>query len=368
MAISFVIGAKLYAVYYFKVLYLRHLWGAYAPWESKRQTSRICNMIKLFKRYYFTEVLYLVRRINLIAFLYMVCFQAACAQLNPGASADSLARQSQLSNRKFIQLYKENAALSYTSPKGEIGAPSKYLINGKLTTTYMLLASSKMPVSFAVVPDFTVRVRDERSSGVRTPSFRLGGVLFVRLNQSPEHYKYASLAFTHHSNGQDNAAINPDGTINTRDGNFATNYLTASYHFGHRHPAKSGVYYTLNHDAGLEWHKWFSYEKALEGNYGFTRIIYNFSLRRYEEEKENWRLNMGLNYAVNSIYADDFSAIKKRMNIESSFNYSFPFMNNVFISVAAGYYGEDPYNIYFNDKYGYLRFGISSGFLRNKRQ
>ena len=270
-------------------------------------------------------------------------------------------------NEEFIGLYKENSELSYTSPKGEIGAPSKYVINGKLTTTYMLVASSKLPVAFAVMPDFTVRVREEKSSGVRTPSFRLGGILYVRLNQSTENYKYATLAFTHHSNGQDNEARNADGSVNTINGNFNTNYLTAAYHFGNSTPSINDVFYTFNHDAGLEWHKWFNYDKVLEGNYRFTRLIYNFSLRRYEQEKEKWRLNAGLNYAVNKMTEYDFTAMKKRLNVETSFNYSLPFMHNVFLMAAAGYYGEDPYNIYFQDKYGYLRFGISSGFTRSKR-
>jgi len=303
----------------------------------------------------------------LFALLFIYSLNAT-AQALPETPTDTIKQARLLSNEQFIYLYKENSELSYTSPKGEIGAPSKYVINGKLTTTYMLLASPKLPVAFAVIPDFTVRVRNERSAGVRTPSFRLGGMLYVRLNQSMDNYRYASLKFMHHSNGQDNEASNPDGSVNTRNGNFNTNYLTASYHFGHRKPVADKVYYTVNHDAGLEWHKWFNYDQVLEGEYGFTRVIYNFSLRRYENDKEHWRLNAGLNYAVNQMTDYHLGAVKKRLNIETSYNYSFPFMNNVFLMAAAGYYGEDPYNIYFRDKYGYLRFGISSGFTRNKKR
>lgn len=278
------------------------------------------------------------------------------------------AQHQQEINNDFIQLYKENAELSYISPKGEVGAPSKYVINGRMTTTYMLLATEKLPIAFAVVPDFTVRVRDEKSAGVRTPSFRLGGTLFVRLDRSIPDYKYATLKFTHHSNGQDGEALNPDGSINTVNGNFTTNYLTLSYHFGRDvNKQKAKGYYSLNHEAGFEWHKWFSYEKALEHDYGFSRLIYNFSLRNYQPAKEQWRLNAEINYAVNPMTAYQFTAIKKRLNSELSFHYSFPFMNNAYLMMAAGYYGEDPYNIYYRDKYSYLRFGISSGILRGKK-
>jgi len=306
---------------------------------------------------------------GLLALLFTLNMAIAAAQsADTLLVKDSLSQARIIANKDFIHLYKENSELSYTSPKGEIGAPSKYVLNGKLTTTYMLLASSKIPIAFAVIPDFTARVRDEKSAGVRTPSFRLGGMMYVRLNQSPNDYKYASLAFTHHSNGQDQEARNPDGTINTKTGNFNTNYLTASYNFGKTLSKANEVFYTLNHHAGFEWHKWFNNEPVLEGDYGFTRLIYDFSLRKYQQDKENWRLNAGLNYAINQMTAYDLTGVKKRLNVETSFHYAFPFMNNVFLMAAAGYYGEDPYNIYFQDKYGYMRFGISSGFTRNKRR
>lgn len=287
--------------------------------------------------------------------IYMLSTAVAIAQPRPQA------------NVNFIQLYKENSDLSYTAPKGELGAPDKYIINGRLTSTYMVLASPQLPVAFAVQPDFMVRVRSEQSSGVRTPSFRLGGILYFRLNRRVDDYQYVTLRYQHHSNGQDDAALNPDGSVNTRTGNFTTNALLISYNFGNSIPAVNDhLDMSLNHEAGLEWHKWFHYEKTLSGNYGFTRVFYNFSLRGYHPLKEVWRLNAGLNYALNPMDEYALGAMKKRLNVEASFHYSFPFMDNVFLMAAAGYYGEDPYNIYYRDKYAYLRFGISTGILRGR--
>ncbi|MCX2575973.1 hypothetical protein [Pedobacter sandarakinus] len=295
-------------------------------------------------------------------------------------SQDSLVVERELANKAYVSLYKENADFSYTSPLGEIGAPSKYVINGRLTTTYMLLGSYKSPVAFAIIPDFTVRVRNEQSAGVRTPSYRLGFSTFARLNRDPENYRYAELAFTHHSNGQDQNAFNADGSVNTLTGNFNANYLTASYRFGYLlQSANREAFYTTNHRVGLQWHKFFRYEPALDLGFGFTRLLYNFSLRKYNQiernaknlakvktDKESWRLNTEVSYAVNEIPSKNLANFKKRLNAEINFNYSLPFMNNVFLMAAAGYYGEDNYNIYFQDHYGYLRFGFSSGFIRNR--
>jgi hypothetical protein len=305
---------------------------------------------------------------------------------------DSIPSSPQSANQDYIEIYKENGDFSYTSPKGEIGAPSKYILMGKLTNTYMLLGTKNSRIAFAVIPDFTVRVRDEFSAGVRTPSYRLGAALYTRIGTSTENYKYAELGFTHHSNGQDENAINPDGSINTRTGNFSTNYLTTSYRFGYEHPFNrhpSGTY-SVNQRVGLEWHKWFAYEKALENDYGFTRLLYNLSWRDYTTyvskkgkhswkkislandaspsdqklEKESIRLNLEVSYAVNKMAAYEITSIQKRLNIELALHGSLPFMNRAMFMVSGGYYGEDPYNIYYRDKYGFVRFGISTGFMR----
>ncbi|NTE03367.1 hypothetical protein G6M26_08380 [Agrobacterium tumefaciens] len=309
--------------------------------------------------------------------LLTLAFSFLCFHL---LAQDSLIIKRESANKEYINLYKENADFSYTAPAGELGAPSKYVINGRLTTTYMLFGSYKSPIAFAIIPDFTVRVRNEFSAGVRTPSYRLGGALYARLNANPENYQYGELAFTHHSNGQDQDALNTDGSVNTLTGNFNANYLTASYRFGHLTPTNADEsYYSFNHRVGLQWHKFFRYEPALDLGFGFTRLLYNFSWRKYGQierkarnkpkiktEKETWRFNAEVSYAVNKIPAKNLANLQKRLNAEINFNYSLPFMNNVFLMAAVGYYGEDNYNIYFQDHYGYLRFGLSSGFLRNR--
>lgn len=323
------------------------------------------------------------------ALLFIVCWLLLNQTFAQTEQLDTLVNKKQNANLAYSSLYKENSELSYTSPGGEIGAPSKYVLNGKLTTTYVVFAPLSLPVAFSINPDFTARVRTDKSAGVRTPSFRLGGTFYVRLAKEINNYKYVQLSFTHHSNGQDADAILPDGSINTKTGNFNTNYLTAAYSFGNFTNVNSnGMYYSYNHKIGLEWHKWFKYEPALNGDYGFTRLNYDFSYRIYQTyngkkggwkkvgkpnpkggntlEKETWRFNGQFSYAVNKYDNYNFFGAKRRLNIEASANYSLPFMQNVFLMASFGYYGEDPYNIYFKDKYAFMRFGLSSTFSRFK--
>ncbi len=303
---------------------------------------------------------------------------------------DSLREKAFRANYRYSQLYKENSDLSYSSPRGELGAPSGYVINGRLTTTFMVFAPANLPIAFSLNPDYTVRVRTDRSAGVRTPSFRFGGTLYSRLTDNVQHYKYAQLTFTHHSNGQDEDAVLQDGNINTKTGNFNTNHLTVAYAFGkYTDQVTPGAQYiSLHHKIGFEWHKWFNYEPALTGDYGFTRFNYDFSYRIYQTynakktgfkkvnsinkltinsiEKEKWRFNGQVSYAVNKYVNQGFFQPKRRLNIEASANYSLPFMQNVFLMASFGYYGEDPYNIYFKDNYAFMKFGLSSTFSRFK--
>ena len=293
-------------------------------------------------------------------------------------SHNSLAGQTNLDSAEvsFINLYQENHPFSYTSPNSEIGAPSKYIISGKLTTQYMLLANEHSKFALAIIPDFTVRVRKEQSAGVRTPDFKLGAAAYYGLKNNSNRYHYIQFNFTHHSNGQDAEARNLDGTINTYNGNFSTNYLQIGFHNGFtRSHAKGENYMAYHQNIALRWNKWFAYEKALENNYGFTRVNYSFSARSYgffktakniNKEKEYLRLNANFSYAINQINNRPLSQVKHRLNAEITVNYSFKFMRNTFLMATAGYYGEDPYNIYFEDQYSFLRFGIATGFIRNK--
>lgn len=328
------------------------------------------------KRFYF-----------LMAFINLGMY-AAFAQQNKDTISDIAKIKNTKVNQAFLNRYKENSELSYLSPLGEIGAPSKYVVNGRLTNLFMVLGTKDLPIAFAIIPDFIVRVRNELSTGVRTPSFKVGGVLYARLNSQENHYKYAEVSYTHHSNGQDKSALNVDGTINTSTGNFSVNYLTLAYRFGFFTKSVGGdnYYFSNNHKLGLLWHKWFNYERAISKDFGFTRLFYSLSWRKYNTyvvkndnglwykksrngetallDKETWRFNADVSYAINKMQQYNLSSLKKRLNIEATFNYSLPYMNNVFLMLGAGYYGEDPYNIYYRDNYPYWRFGISTGFVR----
>ncbi|WP_375448628.1 hypothetical protein [uncultured Fibrella sp.] len=273
-------------------------------------------------------------------------------------------------NHRYNEFYRANRDFSYISPNGELGAPSKYVINGELIASYFLLASPKSRLSIAVTQRFMARTRTDRSSPIRTPSFRLGTQVFYRLSSNVTRYRYVEAQFFHHSNGQDGDTFRPNGTYNTETGDFSTNYIQATYNWGTHFSQRHGAYYNL----GYRWHApIFNSSEGLTGHYGFGRVLgqatYRLLARTQPEPvstvtTERMRVTLQASYAVNQLDGWSLTAAQRRLNVELSVWYIPAFSRDAGIFATAGYYGEDPYNIYFNDRYAFVRLGIAAGFTR----
>ena len=158
-----------------------------------------------------------------------------------------------IAQKNLDSLYKSN--LEYRRTIGVIYS-EKYILNsdpGDLTffdqkhphgrqlllvsniVPYFALTRRRSPLYFVINP--TVRVRmfyNELSWPIRTPSFNIGGLLFFNPFQHDiDHYQYFSAGAYHHSNGQDGSALNDDGSVNLKTGNFVTNYIVLNFFKGH---------------------------------------------------------------------------------------------------------------------------------------
>ncbi len=271
-------------------------------------------------------------------------------------------------NHRYNEFFRGNRDFSYISPSGELGAPSKYVINGELLASYFLLASAKSRLSIAVTQRFMARTRTDRSSPIRTPSFRVGTQIYYRLSANVTQYKYIEAQLFHHSNGQDGTVFRPNGTYNTETGDFSTNYIQATYNWGTHLSNRHGTYYNL----GYRWHApFFNHSEGLQGHYGFSRLTGQASYRILRKAEpaaaattERLRVSLQLSYAVNKLNDWALTAAQRRLNTELSIWYIPSFSRDTGVFATIGYYGEDPYNIYFNDRYAFIRLGIAAGFTR----
>jgi hypothetical protein len=239
--------------------------------------------------------------------------------------------------------------------------------------------------------------------------------------------QYLGLAFFHHSNGQDGPEFNEDGTINVHNGNFSTNFLEFAYNFNKRTKLSGATfggscngdedcaanempkgYRDVYGKLGLEQH--FNTTDAIKDLYGTTRINFNLGyIKTYnarliiyrnakgktksgskiatdstqnidlvqqmvnKEEKlkscqvvgkcyhkEYVRFLMNTSFIVNELAEN--SGIKNRINADIGM-YMRISGNTTAWFLMAGYYGSDPYNIYFQKSYFFIRTGVALGFF-----
>jgi hypothetical protein len=276
--------------------------------------------------------------------------------------------------------------------------------------------------TFQVIPSITVRIFENDSSfndhslPVRTPSF------VARFNYFFSHAKlwndssrvkiYFGASFFHHSNGQDGYEFNSDGSINTYNGNFSElavfEYMTGGMRIikkplqpinrrlvekGSRKIQVASWDKLLYWKLAFENHpQAFTTPRFLEYNlYGRNRVniqlgyLLNPLSRHvaYSKRKEKWvpvensfhkreirRVVFNLsyiidrNYNTSSIYALEpvkFMNVSKRLNADLTWYERIGTSNDYAVFVRVGYYGSDPYNIYFQESIFIARFGIAFG-------
>jgi hypothetical protein len=205
---------------------------------------------------------------------------------------------------------------------------------------------------------------------------------------------FGSIAVFHHSNGQDHPEFYPNGAFNKYNGNFSTDYIEPSYWHRSRcggEVATDGLVAGIKNPwtdffYKISYLKYFSTDEPLKASYGSGRINIGTGWIRigqwidklkgseppvlfnkpYSVERYRVLFNVSYITGTRTLGLDKF---EKRFNTEGSFNYKIPETPNVAAQFAVGYYGSDPYNIYYSDNYFYARIGISMGlFLTPKRE
>jgi hypothetical protein len=221
-------------------------------------------------------------------------------------------------------------------------------------------------------------------------------------------YTYISASIFHNSNGQDSSNVSPElrkkyeRVMNIQNGNFAVDLSgNLGVHFGKFQQGRPDyrVMYWKNKklqkgyfSADVLWQHYIgvqtmlinSIDNEMKGSYGHTRINYRFQrmARTYWHYKnedeyvkyERDRLILDISFMTNRL---DNKPLYHGVNVLDRFNidlkYHFPIRwfrsGTSGLFIGAGYRGQDPYNVYFEDKYPYVQLGLSLGnrFYINER-
>lgn len=376
-----------------------------------RDTTRDLKHSLSFLRHYFRVVILLLHLATSSPYL--------CeAQVQEDSSVSSLSEFSQrvykrqLSNKRFFE-----RTLLFTDPSW--GSPP-YFDLGSEKDSYILSADiqpvfaiggEKFPIAIHLVPRYKVRIFKDNpkfrdtSLAVRTPSFMPGGYVLIPITRISDPYDdlhYLSLRYSHHSNGQDGNPVEADGSYNTYNGDFSTDFIELGYNFNFRNRRTKALRKDFCPVTNAEtikdsqmkfpfcdWFGRFGIEQhvfsqdALKGRYGKTRInlkvgylhVTNHRWRVRSKEhidgetigscykRELFRVIVNVNINVDKL-DEPYSDVSRRVNADIS-GYMRLLAGNTAAFLSIGYYGNDPYNVYFEKNYFFIRGGVALGFFVN---
>src|SRR4051812_15301760 len=338
----------------------------------------------------------------LIAILLLVWLsQKSAAQKDtlPFTSEKEQAKYNELNSRRVKGLAFSHQTFNYSPrswacpPFFDLGGPKTWYIFSADIIPEFIISSGRLPFTIHLVARYKVRIlHDDEAAGdssfaVRTPSFMPGAILYFPIGYIDDeipNIKYWGISIFHHSNGQDGNEFNHDGSFNLYDGNFSTNYIEPSYHFRRRKYLMQPVsekaqntkpnYRDFYGSAGLELH--FKTADSLKSSYGNQRInleLGYISVIKDWDEYHGHKLNnyfYGENYRVVfdfTYIAGDrdkgLTSLDKRINTDISYYWRIKGSPNASLFASTGYYGSDPYNIYYANSYFFFRAGIALGFF-----
>ncbi len=257
-----------------------------------------------------------------------------------------------------------NQGNSYCTFPTDIGNIEPLWFEGNLTPNFYIRQSKNSRLLGVFTPQVIIRMYQKESKPVRTPSYIPQFTAYYHL-KSKTNLNILSIfgRLAHHSNGQDGSFYLENGDINTKSGDFYTNYLElgliktnfnpffratqfigTSVQFHPKEFTKENLYGSYSR---LRWNTTFSIFK-LKGNSNENEIEFSF------KGKFTWMFG--------DIYDWDYYSMD-RLNLSLTFFYHPKFLEDIGLFTQV-YHGMDYYNIYFNHKISIIRFGIMTENLR----
>jgi len=280
---------------------------------------------------------------------------------------DTTITASQQTNLIFNGIYRQNVNTGFFG--NEYGNKTRSTLVADVNPNVLLLNSKNSRFFVLFSPRVKLRLLDAHKSPVRSPSYMPGAKVYFRIGDNVMRPDFFSLAYSHHSNGQDGPTLDAAGNFNRGEGKFTTNFYTLDYTAGKR-KVSSQLSQSRYSSIGTELHTGLfnrGYSKELDGNYGFVRIngswTYDILKGKSGDNKFNNHQRLQARFTYIADKYKDYGSLNlvKRLNASVQYNYQFGFMDNVALALGAGYRGQDDYNIYFEDSYSFVSVGIVYG-------
>lgn len=271
-----------------------------------------------------------------------------------------------LYNLPLSKMAQMNQMDSYITFPTDIGNIDPLMFEANVNPSFIIRKREDSKLMGVLTSQIIIRMYNEESYPVRTPSYIPQITIYYLAKDNGLQNKTTVFGkIAHHSNGQDGAFYNEDGTINLLTGNFATNYvelgmLNTSYSSRLNalkvfkssieiHPKSWMLDELKGGYSGLRWHNAFTAYKIPFGNSNTAK-------------KPHFSLKLETNLMLDHYNDLNFFDLD-RLNAGLTFYYHPQFLEDIGFFVQV-YHGMDYYNIYFQHQLDIIRFGIMTEFLR----
>jgi len=257
-----------------------------------------------------------------------------------------------------------NQGNSYITFPTDIGNIEPLIFEGNLIPNFILRENKQSRLVGVLTPQIIIRMYNEYSYPVKTPSYIPQLTTYYLIgNRKKSKLLTAFGRLAHHSNGQDDDLILPDGSVNYRSGDFATNFMEGGAIITSFNRHTNAVrFFKLSY----EYHPENSVHRLLKGRYSRHRLNFGFSAFRLPKNTELDKANFSLDVKMNLLLGDMGNiATFDADRIQSSITFSyFPHVFEDFGLFVEFYHGKDYYNVYYDETRNLIRFGIMTNKLR----
>lgn len=267
---------------------------------------------------------------------------------------------------KLVTIAHENQGNSFITLPFDIGNIEPIWFEANLIPNFNIRASKNARLLGVLTPQIIIRMFQEESFPVRTPSYIPQITIYYRLNTKPQ-IKSTSVfgRLAHHSNGQEGDFYLENGEINLKTGSFATNYFEIGMINTNYSKRFNAVQFL---STSIEIHPPSLTIDELQGIYGLYRWNSVFSIFKLQNKSTDGTKKASFSIKGKTTWMfgelNGKNPLAWRRFIFSLTAYYHPkFMEDIGFFVQV-YHGSDYYNIHFDHQLSVIRFGIMTEILR----
>lgn len=259
----------------------------------------------------------------------------------------------------------ENNGNSYITFPTDIGNIEPLWFEANLIPSFNIRVNKDSRLMGVLTPQIIIRMYQEESFPVRTPSYMPQITIYYSLNSQPK-AKSLSLfgKIAHHSNGQEDNFYLDNGEINTKSGNFATNYFELGIIRTHYNKRFNAVQFFSTSFQINPKSMTIDELDGIYSNYRWNNIfsIFKLPINAHSEKRASISIKGELTWLFGNIHNWEAYNLN-RLNVSFTFFYHPKFLEDIGL-FAQFYHGMDYYNIYFDHQRTVLRFGIMTEKIR----